>query len=141
MKIFNLLFAFAKKDYCLFIFSGGIQYIIDVSLFSAFLYAGVDVVLSNILSRTLAAIFGFLFNGFFVFGFLVRPTRAIVIPALYKFISLLFILTFLSTAIIQAIHFWWSPGYTASIAIKMLTEFLLAVLSFFAQKYVVFSKK
>lgn len=141
MKIFDLFLAFTKKDYFLFVFSGGIQYFIDVSLFSTLLYADMDVALSNVLSRTFAAVFGFLFNGFFVFKFLVRPSRQIIIPALCKFMSLLFLLTLLSTLIIQGVHSWLALGYMTSIASKMLTEFGLAILSFFGQKYVVFSKK
>lgn len=141
MKIFDLLLGLIKKDYFLFIFSGGVQYLVDVSLFSVFLYADMDVALSNILSRTVAAIFGFVFNGLFVFKFLANPSRHIVIPALCKFVSLLFLLTLLSTLIIQAIHSWLAPSYLISVVAKMLTEFGLAVLSFFAQKYFVFLKK
>lgn len=129
-----------RKSAFLFIFSGGLQYLIDV-IFFGFLYSfGVDYKLSNIASRLFAGLFGFFFNGYVVFDSLRECDRRSFVVSFVKFVCLLAFQTILSTLLITVFSILLSNSSNYMISIKCITEIIMAFFSYFVQKKFVYRK-
>lgn len=122
----------------LFLFSGGIQYLLDVACFAVFVMFGINSISSNFLSRFAAGTFGFLFNGYVTFKFLQGVDWRKKCVSLFRFITILFLQTLMSTLIIELLVALLSKERV--VLIKIATEIFMAFISFFVQKHFVYRK-
>ena len=129
---------FRRRSVLLFIFSGAIQYLIDVILFGLLYSLGVEYKLSNVLSKVLTGFFGFFFNGYIVFNTFKGCDIKHLIASFFKFICLLAFLTFLSTLTISFFVASLPNSSEYIVFIKCITEIIMAFFSFFIQKALVY---
>ena len=134
---------FAKLDRKLFLFllSGGIQYCLDLAIFSLATFLELNPQIANITSRCLAASFGFGFNGWVVFEHFPAASKLQVVHSGFKFFTLLACLTLISTLLMTLGIYCFGKERQTLILLKISIELLLAITSFIVQRYLVFGKK
>ena len=120
-----------------FLLIGGMQYLLDATLFGFLLSAGLGITISNVLSRGLAAAIGFLANRYLTFG-KQSDTFVSFSGSLVRFVILWITMTAISTALMLAISRAWDADLTTQVISKLLVEAVLAVVSFLFSKYWVF---
>lgn len=140
MRVFLKEQFLKRQGVFLFIFSGGLQYLVDVILFGFFYSFGVEYKISNIASKFFTGFFGFFFNGYVVFNSLKKCSRKYFIFSFFKFVCLLVFQTFLSTLIITIFSILLQNSSEYMVAIKGVTEIIMAFFSFFIQKIFVYKK-
>lgn len=125
-----------NKQISLYLVIAGIQYIIDVVIFALLiLFTAPEI--ANILSRLIAALFGYGLNG--VFTFKAANQSHIHLNSLIRFIFVWCIMTILSTLLIdQAVKAYCNGGWYCTVGAKLVVEILLATLSFTLQKFLVY---
>lgn len=126
------------QEKLLFLLSGGFQYLLDIGLFALLVFLFGNSMHINIASRCGAGITGFYINGYVVFKSLKGKSLQQVAMAALKFLLLLGFMTLVSSALLSffvnlpSLHFIFAKG---------VIEIILAILSFFIQKYVVYGKR
>lgn len=121
----------------LFVLVGGLQYLLDATLFGVLLSVGLGIPAANVLSRATAAAGGFLANRYLTFGKR-SDTVASFAGSLLRFITLWVVMTFISTSLILAVTHNWGAELGTQVAGKLVVEAVLAVISFLISKYWVF---
>lgn len=121
----------------LYVLVGGLQYVLDASLFGVLLGFGLAVPAANVLSRASAAVGGFLANRYLTFAKR-SDTVAHFTGSLLRFVTLWLTMTFISTGLIMAVSHYWGAEWSIQVAGKLLIEAVLAVISFLISKYWVF---
>jgi putative flippase GtrA len=125
-------------QYLLFLVIGGVQIVVDTSLFAAILVFTGEPLLGNVMSRGTAATVGFILNRKYTFN--ARSDGKASGQAL-RYILLWFVLTMLSTSLIAAgdavltgvtHHREWMIG------LKILIESAMTVPSFLGMRHGVF---
>lgn len=124
------------QEKLLFLVSGGVQYLIDISLFTLLVFIFGNHLSINTVSRCGAGIAGFFINGFVVFKSLKGKSLRQLASAALKFLILLSVMTLLSSAILS---FFVNLSPLCFIFAKAVIEIILAVVSFFIQKFIVYS--
>ncbi len=121
----------------LFLLVGGMQYLLDASLFAILLGSGVAVVPANVLARGSAAALGFLANRYFTFS-KKSDTFTSFSGSLLRFLAMWLTLTAISTGLMLAVSHTWAGDFNIQIIAKLLVEAALAIVSFLFSKYWVF---
>lgn len=121
----------------LFVLVGGLQYLLDATLFGVLLSAGLAIPAANITSRASAAAIGFLANRYLTFNKR-SDTVTSFAGSLLRFIALWLAMTIISTGLILAIANFWGAELSIQVAGKLIVEAVLAVISFLISKYWVF---
>lgn len=136
MKVFVLIqIVKIHREKLLFIVSGGIQYLLDICLFALLVFATGNNMYINIASRCSAGVAGFYINGYVVFKSLKEQSLQQVVISGLRFLLLLGCMTVISSVLLgffvnlSPLHFILAKGFI---------EIVLALLSFFIQKYVVY---
>lgn len=137
MRNFKLVI---NRQSLLFLFSGAMQYCLDILLFSFGVFLGFSIERANISSRVVAGCIGFLFNGVYVFKTisLASDDFALYFISFLKYVLLLAATTLISTLMIKLLCLHVSADV---IIFKIIVEILLAILSFLIQKFIVFRSK
>jgi putative flippase GtrA len=121
----------------LFLLVGGMQYLLDASIFGLLLSGGLGITASNVLSRGSAAAMGFLANRYLTFN-KQSDSIASFSGSLFRFVIMWLTFTAISTALMLAISMAWETDLTSQVISKLLVEAALAVTSFLLSKYWVF---
>lgn len=124
------------REKILFIASGGVQYLLDIGLFVILVFAIGNNMHINVVSRFGAGIAGFYINGYIVFKSLKGQSLPQIAKAALRFILLLGFMTIISSVLLS---FFVNLSSLYFILAKGIIEIVLAILSFFIQKYVVYS--
>ncbi len=121
----------------LFVLVGGLQYLLDATLFGILLSTGLDIPAANILSRGTAAATGFVTNRYLTFNKR-SDTLSSFTGSLLRFIMLWLAMTMASTGLLLAVSHFWGEAMQTQVAGKLAIEAVLAVISFLISKYWVF---
>lgn len=124
-----------NKDKYLFVISGGVQYLLDMFIFSILVLVFGNNITFNWVSRISTGIVGFYLNGYFVFGTLKEQGFSRYAIAFFKFALLLFFMTIISSGLLGL--FIQKTGMYFVLA-KAVIEIILSTLSFVIQKYLVY---
>jgi len=124
------------KQFFIFIIVGGIQYLLDAASFSLLiLFFSTET--SNILSRMIGALAGYGLNGMITFKH--SSKSQIHANSLLRFILVWCLMTLISTlAIRELIAAFCNDSWICAVAIKLLVEMVLVILSFTLQKLFVY---
>lgn len=120
-----------------FLVVGGIQYLLDASLYALLISGGITTVPANITSRASAAAVGFLLNRYWTFGQR-KDTLKRFSGSLGRFITFWAVMTLISTAAVYTLGVLWSSDNTSRIIAKLVVEAVLAVISFLISRFWVF---
>lgn len=125
-----------KKQFTLFILVGGIQYLLDASVFSVLiLYLAPEY--ANVFSRMAGAVSGYFLNGFYTFK--AEGKGVISPPGFMRFAIVWCLMTAISTLSISLLLSWSSNNDWGFVVFsKFLVEAVMVVLSFSLQKFFVF---
>ncbi len=116
-----------KRQFILFLFVGGINTLFGYGVYALFIYLGVNYFFSSLISLFCGVVFNFLTIGKFVFGKL-NFKRIYVFICFYIFLYVLYI------AFIKIFSLWQINLYICG----MLAAVFLSIISFVANKYLVF---
>ncbi len=123
------------KQFLVFLMVGGLQYSIDVAVFSG-LTLLISTEFANVTSRAVAALSGYVLNGKVTFK---TPQKDPVHSASFqRFLMVWALMTLISTGLITLITSHYQLAWEASIALKLTVEMVLVILSFTLQKLYVF---
>lgn len=120
-----------------FLVVGGIQYLLDASLYALLISGGIATVPANITSRASAAAFGFLLNRYWTFGQRKDTLKRFGV-SLGRFIIFWAVMTLISTAAVYTLGVLWGSDNTSRIIAKLVVEAVLAVISFLISRFWVF---
>ncbi len=121
----------------LFVLVGGLQYVLDVTLFGILITLGLGTLPSNLASRATAAATGFLLNRYLTFGKR-SDTVHHFSASLVRFLIFFAVMTGLSTGLIRLLEHLAGDSDTQRIVYKFAVEAVLAVISFFLSRNWVF---
>lgn len=126
-----------SRQFFLFLVIGGIQYLLDASVFALLIFV-LPAETANVLARMAGAAAGYFLNGIFTFKALDKENR-IQPVMLLKFVTVWGGMTLLSTLAIRSGIEWLDTGdWYAMVAVKLMVEMLLVILSFTLQKCLVY---
>jgi len=134
--LINLLKEHQEK--ILFVISGSVQYLLDMFFFVLMVLTFGNQININIFSRICAGFIGFYINGYVVFKTLAGKSVHQQLNSAIRFLILLALMTAISSFLLS--FFTHKSGLYFIIA-KGLVEIILAILSFFIQKYFVYGQK
>ena len=125
------------RQFSLFAVVGGGQYILDAALLYFLLVLGMDIVIANLVSRTLVGVLGYVANRYITF----RGTRVGLLQGFIRFTVAWLMTSVLSTfGIILALS-WVTDGVYSpetGVFIKLAVEAVVFLLAFFIQKFWIF---
>ncbi|MCP5207402.1 MAG: GtrA family protein [Hahellaceae bacterium] len=125
-----------KKQFALFILVGGIQYLLDASVFSILiLYLTPEF--ANVFSRMAGAASGYILNGRYTFK---SEGKAVISTSgFFRFTAVWCFMTAISTLSISLLMSWSSNNdWGFAVFSKLLVEAVMVVFSFALQKFFVF---
>ncbi|WDS34605.1 GtrA family protein [Pseudoxanthomonas sp.] len=118
-----------------FLIVGGVQLLVDWSIFVALSALGVDAIPANLCGRVAGAMLGFWLNGRYTFASHEDDVR-IGWPQFWKFLAVWIPATLLSTWLIVLVEH--HLGLQLAWLAKPLVEGALAVLTFLAGRYLIY---
>lgn len=121
----------------LFVMVGGLQYLLDATLFGLLMAAGVPTAPGNVAARVSAAVVGFVLNRYVTFDKRGGSWR-VVGASLGRFVALFIGLTALSTLSLLALESVLGDSLGNKLGYKLSTEAVLAVISFFLSRHWVY---
>jgi len=116
---------------------GALQYVLDGLLLFLLMASGMNIVNSNLVSRTLVGLGGFLANRHITF----RETRVHFWPSFFRFLFAWALMSILSTiGILLAVNVFLQekPTPASGLIIKVLVEMVVFLFAFLLQKYFIF---
>lgn len=122
------------KQPALFVFFGGLQYLLDIVAFGVMIAFGVSTVTANTASRIVVAGIGFGLNRYITFEQRNESVQRFS-SSLLRFLVFLLAATVLSTLLILGLERLFGAGTDARVGYKVVVEAALAVLSFFVSRH------
>lgn len=123
----------------LFVLAGGLQYLLDATLFGLLTAAGWPTTAANVSSRVTAATMGFVVNRYWTFEQRNETFRRLV-NSLARFTVLFVVMTALSTVSLIMLEASFGNDVGQKVLYKLGVEAVLAILSFLVSKHWVFRR-
>ena len=118
-----------------FSISSFLSFVLDITIFTFFLFYLESIFIATLIARTLSGIFNFIFNRSFVFK---ANNKSEFVKELIGYILLWGALLISSGLIVLSLQ--GSAAYFV-IPFKIMVDFLLFLISFYVQNYIIFNKK
>lgn len=123
-----------QRQSLVFVIIGGLQAVIDSSLFVLMVWSGLPVIPSNFAARATAAVLGFTLNGKLNFA----PGERLHPLHFLRFLGWWLLTTTLSSVALDALfQSWLSQAWQIGLA-KVVAEGMIVVLSFFVYRHWVY---
>lgn len=125
-----------EKNY--YLLSGGVQYLLDIAIFAILVIFFGNYLSINYASRFIAGSAGFYINGYIVFKTLNTQSPKQKRISAIQFFGLWLVMTAISSLLLS---FFTQQTQSYYVVIKGIVELMLAMASFFVQKYVVYQSR
>ncbi len=123
------------KQFLVYLLVGGIQYVMDIAIFSG-LTLFISTEIANVTSRGTTALVGYWLNGKMTFK--TEGRNRIHLMGFQRFLMVWLLMTLISTFLIGLMVSHYQLSWEVAIAVKLIVEVVLVVFNFLLQKRYVF---